>query len=89
VLWADRDTAALALADARRAINRSEGLTERSGQLRHAKQALRNAERTYHRAERKVERGLDEDRELVSAQPGAWTGHPDVRAVVATGPARA
>jgi uncharacterized protein YegL len=64
VLWADRDTAALALADARRAINRSEGLTERPSQLRRAKQALRNAERAYDRADRKVERGLDEDRKL-------------------------
>jgi hypothetical protein len=63
LLWADRDTAALALEEAKRAVNQSERRAD-PNRLRRARQAIRHAERTFDRADRNVERGLDDSRQL-------------------------
>jgi hypothetical protein len=63
LLWADRDTAALAIEEANRAVNQSEGRAD-PNRLRRARQAIRHAERTFDRADRNVERGLDDSRAL-------------------------
>jgi hypothetical protein len=63
LLWADRDTAALAIAEARRAVNRSEGYAD-DNRIRRARQAIDQAQRTFDRADRDIERALNEDREL-------------------------